>query len=257
MAESVISRGHRISYRTAGAGPPLVLLNGWSRWADNWWDAGYVDALSDTYRVIAIDRLGHGNSDKPHDPAEYLEQSIVSDIVAVLDAERVGCALVWGYSLGARNAASLAAQEPGRVAALVCASGPPMPGTDAARQKRLDRADMVKTDDGMKNLLRALGAAEADVAESLRRNDSAALAATFAGTAEWDAVPDQIDAPSLWYSGSEETQLLSPEVLELAKRLGVETHVIPGADHAASFRRAEDALTIVRPFLDRYAHNAT
>ena len=42
MSESVISRGHRISYRTAGAGPPLVLLNGWSRWADNWWDAGYV-----------------------------------------------------------------------------------------------------------------------------------------------------------------------------------------------------------------------
>lgn len=37
--------------------------------------------------MIAIDRLGHGDSDKPHDAAEYLEHLIVSDIVAVLDAE--------------------------------------------------------------------------------------------------------------------------------------------------------------------------
>ncbi|MDH3302909.1 MAG: hypothetical protein OES24_20610 [Acidimicrobiia bacterium] len=57
MTTSVVSRGHKIGYRTDGAGPPLVLLCGWSRWADTWWDAGYVDELSDSYRIIAIDRL--------------------------------------------------------------------------------------------------------------------------------------------------------------------------------------------------------
>ena len=66
-------------------------------------------------RVMAVARLGHGESDKPHDLAEHLEHLIVSDIVAVLDAERVDRALVWGFSMGARNAASQAVMEPTRV----------------------------------------------------------------------------------------------------------------------------------------------
>ena len=112
MSSAVVSRGHKISYRTEGTGTPLVLLCGFSRWSDNWWDVGYVERLADTYRVVAIDRLGHGDSDKPHDPAEYLEHLIVADIIAVLDAEDIDRAIVWGFSMGARNAASVAQLEP-------------------------------------------------------------------------------------------------------------------------------------------------
>jgi pimeloyl-ACP methyl ester carboxylesterase len=57
-------------------------------------------------RVIAIDRLGHGESDKPHGPALYVEDVIGSNIVAVLTAERVDRALVWGFSMRAVDAAS-------------------------------------------------------------------------------------------------------------------------------------------------------
>ena len=211
--------------------------------------------MSDSYRIIAIDRLGHGLSDKPHDPAEYLEPSIVADIVAVLDAEHVERALVWGYSLGSRNGASLAALEPTRVAALVCCSGPPLPATAATREGYSALADAVKTDEGMTAIYRSIGADEATIEEGLARNDLAALSATMAGTSEWSPVPDQIGVPSLWYSGSEETPGLSAEVLDLARRVGAETHAIRGADHVAAFRRADDALRIVRPFLDQHAHN--
>lgn len=44
----------------------------------------------------------------------------------------------------------------------------------------------------------------------------------------------------------------SPDDLALATRLGVDTHVIDGADHAASYRRVDDVLAVVRPFLDRH-----
>ena len=115
MRRSVASRGFNITYRVEGAGPPLVLLHGWSRWADTWWEAGYGDTLGGDYRLIAIDRLGHGESDKPHDPALYVEDLIVSDIVAVLNAERLERALVWGFSMGAVDAVSLAVLEPTRV----------------------------------------------------------------------------------------------------------------------------------------------
>ena len=105
----------------------MVLVAGWSQWADRWWEAGYADRLGGQYRVIAIDRLGHGESDKPHDASEYLEPLIVSDIVAVLDAEQVEHALVWGHSVGARNAASFAELEPQRVDGVVCGPGLPIP----------------------------------------------------------------------------------------------------------------------------------
>ncbi len=77
---------------------------------------GYVDELSNDYRVIAIDRLGHGESDKPHDSSLYRERLIVDDLVAVLDAEDIDRAIVWGYSLGAKNAASFAVRFPAHVA---------------------------------------------------------------------------------------------------------------------------------------------
>lgn len=67
VRRSVSSRGFRIAYRQEGEGFPLLLLGGLSQWADQWWDFGYADLLGDRFRLIAVDRLGHGESDKPHE----------------------------------------------------------------------------------------------------------------------------------------------------------------------------------------------
>jgi pimeloyl-ACP methyl ester carboxylesterase len=252
MRTSVVTRGHTISYRTEGTGTPLVLLCGLSQWADRWWEAGYINALGDQYRIIAIDRLGHGESDKPHDSLEYLEPLIVSDIVAVLDAEQVERALVWGYSMGARNAASLAELEPQRVDGVVCAAGLPLPRSPEQRAQWRAMAERIKTDEGMTAFLERIGFTAEAVTQSMERNDSAALVAALAGSAEWSPSPDRIDAPSLWYVGSDDNGGFPPGALDTASRLGVETHVIPGADHVATFQRTNDVLAFVEPFLDRH-----
>jgi len=254
MPNSVESRGHRISYRTDGEldAAPLVLLAGFSRRAGDWWDRGYVTELRDAYRVIAIDRLGHGDSDKPHDDAEYLEHLIVSDIVAVLDAEHVDRAAIWGFSMGARNAASVAVMEPTRVAALICGGGAPTMSVDGRRERVMAWADLIRTDEGMRRWLESIGSSSGMIEDSLAQNDSAALAATVAGTADWTPDADDIDAPSLWYMGSDDDGGFSARELEIASHLGVETHSIPDADHVASFQRAAEVLSFVRPFLDQH-----
>lgn len=94
MRGSVVSRGFNISYRVEGQGASLLLLHGGSMWADTWWDAGHADELGGEFRVIAVDFLGHGDSDKPHDLADYHSDLMVSDVIAVLDAEQVERALV-------------------------------------------------------------------------------------------------------------------------------------------------------------------
>lgn len=255
MRTAIRSRGFDISYRVDGEGAPLLLLHGWSRWADEWWEAGYGDNLASDYRVITVDWIGHGESDKPHDPANYREAPITADLVAVLDAEQVDRALVWGFSMGSRHAATLAVMEPERVAALVCGGGAPLPPLEGRRESVLGLAESVSTDEQMEGFLRNLGADDAWIAESLARNDSAALSAAFAGAAEWTPIADDIGAPSLWYGGSNDAPF-TPEQLELAARLGVETHLIPNADHVESFRSVDDVLTVVRPFLEQHAVQA-
>ena len=167
-------------------------------------------------------------------------------------AESIDRALVWGFSMGARNAASLAVMEPARVAALVCGGGTPMPAVEGQREWMLASADTIRTEQGMRGWLESIGSADETIEESLAKNDPAALAATVKGSAEWAPVADDIDAPSLWYKGSDDGGGFSAEELEVAGRLGIETHSMPGADHVASFRRPADALSFVRPFLDRH-----
>ena len=252
MRRSASSRGAKISYRTAGVRAPLVLLCGWSMNADRWWATGYVDELSNDYRVIAIDRLGHGESDKPHDAALYEERLIVDDLVAVFDAERVDRAILWGYSLGAKNAASLAVCFPERVAALVCGGGGPLPGTEAGRERFLAASNLVNTVEGARAFMKSLGMADVIVEESLQRNDVLALAATLKGTADWWPAAEDIVAPSLWYKGTDDQGGLSAEDRVVAERCGVEIHDLAGANHAAAFAGSRDVLSFVRPFLDRH-----
>src|SRR5690242_16635654 len=97
----VVSDGLKIHYELAGAGPPLVLLQGYTGSAEgNWRIPGWVDRLRGSHRLVLIDHRGHGRSDKPHDPARYSVSLMAADVVAVLDALGIESAAVMGYSMG-------------------------------------------------------------------------------------------------------------------------------------------------------------
>jgi pimeloyl-ACP methyl ester carboxylesterase len=96
----VINRGQRIHYTVEGSGPLLVLQHGLFSRGGRWKEHGFVDALSDKFRVASVDSLGHGLSDKPTDPALYAQEARAGDIAAVIDD--LGCdrAHLVGYSMG-------------------------------------------------------------------------------------------------------------------------------------------------------------
>jgi pimeloyl-ACP methyl ester carboxylesterase len=94
--------GVRIAYEVVGSGPAVVLVHGFaaSR-VQNWKEPGWYKTLADAgYRVVALDCRGHGESDKPHDPAAYDHTMMASDVVAVIDAARADPAFLLGYSMG-------------------------------------------------------------------------------------------------------------------------------------------------------------
>ena len=158
--------------------------------------------------------------------------------------------------MGARHAATLAVLEPARVAALVCGGGPPLAAPEGYREWLLGWSEKIGSDEQMEAFLRSIGSPEESIVESLARNDPAALSAAVAGIAEWTPSAQEVQAPSLWYQGTNDSPF-TPEVLELAAQLGVETHLIPDADHVQSFRWFDEVLQVVRPFLERHSAQAS
>jgi pimeloyl-ACP methyl ester carboxylesterase len=70
-------------------------------------------------RVITIDLLGHGASDRPRDPALYTMGSFSQQLEALMDHLELEQAAVMGTSLGANAALELACRVPGRLRGLV------------------------------------------------------------------------------------------------------------------------------------------
>ena len=95
---------------------PVVLVHGFATSsARTWGDNGWLDLLGDVgRRPIAIDLLGHGTADKPHDPAAYT--AMESLVAAQLPDGPVDAI---GFSLGARVLLTLACDEPERFSRLV------------------------------------------------------------------------------------------------------------------------------------------
>lgn len=126
----VTANGAGYSVRIAGNGPPLLLLHGFTGSAESW---APLTALSKDFRTIAVDLLGHGQSDTPADPSRYTVEHAVADLLVILDRvlhpideagtlERFG---LIGYSMGGRVALRLALAIPERVAVLVLESASP------------------------------------------------------------------------------------------------------------------------------------
>jgi pimeloyl-ACP methyl ester carboxylesterase len=70
-------------------------------------------------RVITLDLLGHGHSDRPRDMRRYSMATYATQVVALMDHLGIDEAVVMGTSLGANVALEIASQHPERLRGLV------------------------------------------------------------------------------------------------------------------------------------------
>ncbi len=87
---------------------------------------GYLDQLTDAYRVILVDYPNIGRSSSPP-PDEMTAERVCSDYLAVADALGVERFVYWGYSWGGAAGLQLASRTT-RLAALVIGGWPPLGG---------------------------------------------------------------------------------------------------------------------------------
>ena len=74
--------------RMATGSRPSLLVHGFgSSRMQNWKSTGWYGGLTEAgFSIVAMDCRGHGDSDKPHDPAAYGHDRMAEDVVAVMDA---------------------------------------------------------------------------------------------------------------------------------------------------------------------------
>ena len=110
--------GHRVAYRLAGSGPPVVLIHGITSSSQVWELVG--PRLARHHTVLAPDLLGHGQSAKPR--GDYSMGAFASGIRDLVVSLELGRVTVVGHSLGGGVAMQFAYQFPERTERLALVS---------------------------------------------------------------------------------------------------------------------------------------
>ena len=101
-------RGHRLYYRAAGSGPPLLLLHGYPTASWGWHKVW--DQLARRHTVVTVDLLGSGFSDKPAG-GPYHVASLADQAEAVLHHLGMDEAHILAHAYGVTTAQELLARH--------------------------------------------------------------------------------------------------------------------------------------------------
>ncbi len=264
-------KGTQFNVQVQGEGPAILLLHGFTGSAASW--TPHLPAF-EQFTTVAVDLLGHGDSDAPASPECYGMERCVDDLTSVLDQLGIDRVAALGYSMGGRAALQLALRTPERLWALVLESASPGIEDIAEREDRV-RSDGVLADDIERNGIEAfvdrwqaipLFASQDRLPTSGReklrrerlRNSPVGLANSLRGAGAGAEEPvlsrlREIDTPTLLIAGA-----LDQKYVALAHKMGealpcVRTHIVPEAGHTTHLEQPDAFDRVVREFLRTYA----
>lgn len=247
----------------------LVLLHGFTGSAAGW--GTYLDTFASWgWRVIAIDLLGHGQSDAPDDPQRYSIEHCRQDMLAVLEELGVseGEAILLGYSMGGRIALYTALAGFFRALILESASAGLVTAEERAERRASDEALAASIErDGVAAFVarweqlplfasqRALPAEKrAALREQRLHNRAAGLANSLrgAGTGMQPALHDELSTltmPVLLIAGE-----LDEKYSAIAQRMAhmlphAELRIVSGAGHTVHLEQDEVFASLMREFV--------
>jgi pimeloyl-ACP methyl ester carboxylesterase len=113
--QTIQINGHTIFYTVRGEGKPLLLIHGYG--AGMWVWEKQIDVLSRSYRVYALDLIGHGFSDRPKIP--YTPETYIHFFRDFMDGVEIEKAVLIGNSMGGGIAWAMAILYPERVDRLI------------------------------------------------------------------------------------------------------------------------------------------
>ncbi|HEX6688531.1 MAG TPA: alpha/beta fold hydrolase [Solirubrobacterales bacterium] len=244
-------------------GSPIVLIHCFTC-AINWWD-GVIPRLARTHRVVAVDLLGHGGSEKP-DSGYSIENQ--ADLVAgVLGRLGVRDAEVVGHSLGGPVAIALAERSPQLVDRLMAIDSIPddsygdvgfigeLPFKPVIGQTLW----RIKPDFSIRNGLEIAFAPGFKVPDAFVDDVKQMTYSSYTGSHEAfddytgeEALPQRAAAtgkPILAIMGAEEQIAKDPEeALAAYRAAGAQTKLIQGAGHSPEVEKPAETAALILAF---------
>ena len=114
-----VHEGQRLAYREFGEGPRTTVLLHGLLLSQRMHEPLARDLAERGNRVVTLDLLGHGRSDRPRDMWRYSMSFFGEQVVALLDHLEVEQAVVMGTSLGANTTLEVASHAPERLRGMV------------------------------------------------------------------------------------------------------------------------------------------
>jgi pimeloyl-ACP methyl ester carboxylesterase len=246
-------------------GSPIVLIHCFSC-AIDWWD-GVRPALERRHRVVAVDLLGHGGSEKP--ASGYTPENQAKLVAEALRKLHVRDAEVVGHSLGGAVSVALAEQDPRLVNRVAIIDMPPDDSygdlgfiAGLAFQPVLGEALWtIKPDFSVRDGLSVAFAPGFDVPDAfvddVKRltytayDDSPAGTEDFIGDESLDRRMRPTGKPLMVLMGAEE-QIVNDPRRALRQYAsgdpGAETHLIAGAGHSPNVEKPAETAHLILEF---------
>lgn len=265
---TVVVGGRRFAWRELGAGPRLLLVQGYAGSADDW-PPDFLTALGRSFAILAPDNRGTGASELG-DPGAVTIDSMAADLEALLDQLEIERIPVLGFSMGGFIAQALALRAPERVESLALFSTDPGgrgairadPGdwgrlvdhSGTPRERASRTISVIFPDDVAPEFDREFGEV---VAVAQAKLDPRALAAEErAMAAWWAAVPSEDKAPAIESvvigHGSEDVVIPPGNAELLAARFpGARVERFADAGHAFHAQMPEGAAELLVASLRR------
>jgi 2-succinyl-6-hydroxy-2,4-cyclohexadiene-1-carboxylate synthase len=263
------TEGARYHLRLAGAGPPLLLLHGFTGSGATW--DPHAASLGRDYRLIAIDLLGHGKTEAPRDPVRYRVEHAVADLLTLLDMLGIDDFALLGYSMGGRLALHLALAAQERLQALV------LEGASPGIRGHSERAARIRADEELAITIErqgiepfvtrwealALFASQASLPVAVRdrlraqrlENNPIGLANSLRGMGAGVPPPlydrlRELSMPTLLIAGALDGKYCTLAGMMKRRLARAQVEIVAGAGHAVHLEQPTVFDALVRRFLD-------
>ncbi|QRG69379.1 alpha/beta fold hydrolase [Brevibacillus choshinensis] len=148
-----LGNGLEIAYREEGSDKKetVVLLHGFCGSSGYW--SKILPALSQSYRVLAVDLRGHGGSAAPDEP--YTMERFAEDLSLLVDKLELGPIHLFGHSLGGYVTLAFAQKYADKLKSFGLIHSTGYPDDEAAKANRDKGAENIR-ENGMEPFIKAL-----------------------------------------------------------------------------------------------------
>ena len=260
------TNGTEIYYVDVGqpTGPPIVLIHGFPVSHEMW--THQIEVLKNVYRVVAFDLRGQGRSEVGD--GQFTLESLVDDLIALLDHLEIRQAVLCGLSMGGYVCLRTAERNPERVSGLILCDTKPEADSNETKLARSASIKAIKrngigayAETFLKGALSPTSLKDRDVMEAatkiVQQNQALGLCGTLlalAGRTDTTSFLPKIKVPTLILVG-EQDNITPPEHSRRMQSMiqNSELHIIPQAGHMTNMENPTIFNTHLIKFLQDHA----